>query len=220
MEIGKDIAIGAGHRWNKFELACGRGSYPKFNKMYCRLLEHMLKKYDIKSVVDYGCGNLETYKDNLNWQELGIEYSGYDAHEGCVAELKKRYPQYTFGVVELQTLPPAADAIIVKDLLIHWFDHDITWFFEEAVKKYKYIISMHDTTEQGYPSKNVRVGSYRDPDENISSKLWDEHFYGNKSVPFELVPQDRIVHKENVRGDSMKTFMILRGNDESVSNPA
>ena len=212
MEIGKQIAIGAGHRFEKFELACGRGSLPQFNKQYCESLRQAIDSYGIKSVVDYGCGNLETYKKNLDWSQIQVEFSGYDAHEGCVAELKKRYPQYKFDTIELQTLPPAADAIIVKDLLIHWFDHDIIWFFEEAVKRFKYIIYMHDTTDQGYPSKDNRTGSYRDPNKSISGKVWEEHFYGNKSVPFELIPEERILFKENIQGDSMKTFMVIRGN--------
>jgi hypothetical protein len=42
MEIGKQIAIGAGHRFEKFELACGRGSLPQFNKQYCESLRQAL----------------------------------------------------------------------------------------------------------------------------------------------------------------------------------
>lgn len=214
MEIGKEIGIGAGFRGNSFEEACGPGSRPSNNKAYCNVLQDMIKDYEIKSVVDYGCGNLQTYKGNLDWKKLGVDYTGYDAHVGCVKQLKERYPQYKFDTIELQTLPPANEAIIIKDVLIHWFDPDIEWFFEEAVKRFKYIIYMHDTTEQGYNNRTKRHSSYRDPDPNIRQKLWDEHFFGYKSVPFELVPQDRILTKTNIKGDSMKTFMVIRGNWE------
>ena len=212
MEIGKQVAIGAGFNWNKFEEACGTGSRPHNNIAYCKVLSAMIQDYEIKSVSDYGCGNLQTYRGNLDWQKLGVDYTGYDAHVGCVQELKKRYPQYKFNTIELQTLPPEDEAIIIKDVLIHWFDSDIIWFFEEAVKRFKYIIYMHDTTDQGYPNRVKRTGSYRDPDPKIREKVWDEHFFGYKSVPVELIPQDRILVKTNVKGDSMKTFMVIRGN--------
>ena len=92
MEIGKEIGIGAGFNWNKFEEACGPGSRPHHNKEYCKVLSVMIQDYEIKSVSDYGCGNLQTYKGNLDWKKLGVEYTGYDAHVGCVQELKKRFP--------------------------------------------------------------------------------------------------------------------------------
>ena len=211
MRIGKQVAIGAGFNWNKFEKACGKGSYPQYNKKYCNVLKAAVEKHQVNSIVDYGCGNLQTYKGNLDWEKLGIKYSGYDAHEGCVAELKNRYPQYNFDVIELKTLPPSSDAIVIKDVLIHWFNEDIIWFFEEAVKKFKYIFYMHDTTQQRYLNREKRTGSYLDPDKEIREKVWDEHFYGYKSVPFELIPQERILSKENIQGDSMKTFMVIRG---------
>lgn len=210
MKIGKDIGIGAGHGIRPFELACGRGSYPQFNKEYCEALLKELKDKDIKSVLDFGCGNLETYKGYIDWNKTGIDYTGVDAHLGCIETCRERYPSLKFEThdVESSLFPKGKEgqAMIIKDVLIHWFNRDIYRFWDSVFDSYEYVFYMHSTTGQGYGTRDKRHGAYRYP----GKPEFDEHFYGYKCVPEVLIPWDKVVYKQNIMGDSMKTLLVLK----------
>lgn len=214
-EIGYDIGIGAAYKDKTFEEACGTGSRPDNNKKYCGVLLKTLRGLDdIQKIVDYGCGNLQSYKGNINWTKEPYEYVGYDAHKGCIEELRKRYPTLTFKEAVLDEMPETSDVLIIKDVLIHWFDVEIKTFIESALKRHKYVIYMHSTTEQGYPNrKNKRAGFYNDEAVHVAVDKtivpYEKNCYGYKCVPYNLLPEDKIIHKENIKGDSMKTFILF-----------
>ena len=60
MKIGYESGIGAWYDKLEFEEACGRGSHPNINRSYCQHLLKTLRNNDVRSFVDYGCGNHET----------------------------------------------------------------------------------------------------------------------------------------------------------------
>jgi len=204
--IGYEIGIGAGHGVNRFEKACGPGSYPKHNRKYARALLNLLNEYNIISVSDYGCGNMECYKGSLNWSEQSIDYKGYDVHIGCINQCRKRYPELKFNTVELMQLPPSDQCLIIKDVLIHWFDEHIENFFNTVFDKFEYVIYMHSTVGEGYGDKDHRSA----PHMKYGVEMDDKYFYGTKYVPSELIPIDRIIHKENVMNDTMKTLIVFK----------
>lgn len=204
--IGYEVGIGAGHGVNKFERACGPGSYPRNNKKYINELRNTLKNHNIKSVSDFGCGNMETYKSRFDWSESGIDYKGYDVHIGCIEECKKRYRKLKFDTLELMELPPPDQCLIIKDVLIHWFDHHIEEFFSKVFDKFEYVIYMHSTTNQGYYHKDERHA----PHKKYKVEIDNEYFYGCKWVPSELIPEDKIVFKKNIKCDNMKTFILFK----------
>lgn len=207
-ELGYDIAIGAGHDVLPFEKACGRGSFPMYNKEYTKtLLDTLHGLSDVKTIADYGCGNLESYKGHIDWTKEPYEYIGYDAHRNLIKDLRKRYPELTFKEVELNTLPEPADVLIIKDVLIHWFDDEIKDFFDKVFDSFKYVIYMHDTSEQSYtPRRNKRCP----PDGGYGVKeLMDKNLYGYRHVPYELLPADKILFKKDMMADSMKTFILF-----------
>ena len=205
-KIGYDIGIGAAHDVVPFEEACVRGSYPSHNAEYCKVLKQTLHDLGIKKVVDYGCGNLQSYKGHIDWTREPFEYVGYDAHHGCVAELKKRYPTLTFKESVLREIPGDGDVLIIKDVLIHWFDEDIKWFFDNVFDNFEYVCYMHSTTNQGYGAKDHRHA----PHEKYNMDLQEEHFYGCRYVPIELVPSENVTCSQNIMNDSMKTFILLK----------
>lgn len=204
-EIGKEVAIGAGHGVVPFEEACGRGSYPGFNEEYCAELLRALDEFNVTSVHDYGCGNLECYRGRVDWETLPVSYTGFDAHAGCVEEVRSRYPRLDIRELPLGTFPEdKADAVIIKDVLIHWFDPRIKWFFREARRRYRVIIYCHSTSGFGYKAKHNRHAPH--PDYKVEADT--EWFFGNKSVPREILPRNIAYHK-NLRCDAMKTFIVF-----------
>lgn len=204
--IGYEVAIGASHGVNRFEAACGPGSFPENNKEYVNKLQAVLEDYGITSVSDYGCGNMQTYKSMDFWKNTNIDYKGYDLHIECIEECKKRYPHLKFDNVGIMQLPPSDQCLIIKDVLIHWFDQHIINFFKNVFEKFEYVIYMHSTTGQGYELKDHRHGAHR----NYKYGQDDEYFYGNKTVPFEYLPKEKIIEMENIKGDSLKTFIVFK----------
>ena len=224
MKTGYESGIGAWYDKLAFELACGKGSYPSNNAAYCKALIKHLQLLNVNKVVDLGCGNLQSYKGNIDWSTTGIQYVGYEANHIALKELEKVYPEMRFEQAVLGNIPEPADAIIVKDVLIHWYDEAITTFFDQVFENFRYVIYMHSTTNRGYPTRSKReMYNKLDPSDRIGYKpdsgqvppegytFWPKPngCYGYKCVPEELLPSDKVIHQENIMGDSMKTFMVF-----------
>lgn len=226
MKTGYESGIGAWYDKLPFKQACGRGSYPTYNTEYCKQLLTTLGELDVKRVVDFGCGSLESYNGLIDWTETDFDFVGYDANIQCVQELKKQYPDLEFHQSTLGEIPDEGDAIIIKDVMIHWYDEAITNFFNEVFSKYRYVIYMHSTTEKGYPVRDKReVYNLLNPKDRQFIYLdrtpipdgyyfWPEPngCYGYKDVPVGLLPNDKIIKEKNIQGDSMKTYIVFDGN--------
>ena len=168
METGYESGIGAWYDKLAFEKACGSGSYPNNNAAYCKALIKHLQLLNVNKVVDLGCGNLQSYKGNIDWSTTGIQYVGYEANHIALKELEKNYPEMRFEQAILGDIPEPADAIIVKDVLIHWYDEAITSFFDQVFENFRYVIYMHSTTNRGYPNRTKReMYNKRDPSDRI-----------------------------------------------------
>lgn len=196
--------IGSDFPLRDFKKACGPGSYPQYNDLYCKQLILTLEELNPKKVVDYGCGNLETYKGHINWTKLPYTYIGYELDPVGVRKVRHLYPELTFQEAKLKELPEPSDVLIIKDVLIHWFDEDIRWFFENVFDTHTHVIYMHSTTDQGY-----------DPISHKRTK-YDEHYYGQKSVPQALIPWDRVTFKTNIKSfeqsgqiRTTRTYLVL-----------
>jgi len=220
MKVGYESGIGAWYDKLKFEEACGVGSYPINNGEYCQQLIQTLDHLDVRKIIDYGCGNLQTYDGNIDWLKTKYEYVGYDAHIGCINTLKEKYPKLRFHWLKLKTMPEQSDVLVIKDVLIHWFDEDIRWFFNNVFEEHEYVIYMHSTTNQGYQTRIPKREVYMidNPEHRFGirkqlpegAKYWEEGCFGYKCVPSELLPENKIVFKKNIMGDSMKTFILFK----------
>lgn len=222
MKTGYESGIGAWYDKLSFTEACGRGSYPNKNVEYCRQLMKTLDGLEVSKVVDLGCGNMESYKGHINWEETKYEYVGYEANLIALSQLKKRYENLRFVQSKLGEIPEVGDVLIIKDVLIHWYDEAITNFFNDVFENFRYVIYMHSTTEQGYPNRVKReMYNIKNPADRVGHKLneippegyryWPKPngCFGYKCVPYELLPENKIAFKTNIMGDSMKTFILF-----------
>ena len=99
------------------ESRSGPGSTLNETKILREKIVDLVKKYNIKSVTDFPCGD-------LNWiQHIFDEfdtYVGCDIVEECISENKKRFPQYEFKCLDLGSDNiPDADLLIVRDVIGH-----------------------------------------------------------------------------------------------------
>ena len=111
--------IYAGNEWGH---GSGEGSLPEHNQGYVKFLEDFLVSHAVKTVVEMGCGDWQFSKD-IRW---GVaRYQGFDVVPAVVSANQQRYARdgviFTLYGGDPAALP-AADLLIVKDVLQHLND--------------------------------------------------------------------------------------------------
>ena len=102
---------------------CGEGSYVENTSEVRSFLQAALTKYEIHSIVDAGCGD-------MNWLKIvdlpGVDYTGYDLDPGFVSDNQTRFPDLRFVHADVREVEwPKVDLIICRDLLIHLKHQDV-----------------------------------------------------------------------------------------------
>jgi hypothetical protein len=143
-----------GDNGNEFYLgSSGPGSNLEYNEnTYIPFLKDFIKKNDIKSVVDLGCGD---FKCGLyTYYDINVEYVGYDAYKTIVDYNQSKFPLPKFRFLHLDFCNKkeeiiGGDLCILKDVLQHWSLNDITSFMDYLVenKKFKYILIINCCTD-------------------------------------------------------------------------
>ena len=100
------------------ELGSGIGSREDFLKYKVGIIRQFFSKYDIHSVVDFGCGDLSSIR------ELSLKsYTGIDLSERVVSKMRVEHPNYDFLVLDIAQekihLKRDYDFSICFDTLIH-----------------------------------------------------------------------------------------------------
>jgi len=163
----------------------GNGSSMEFNEEYIAFLKRFIGQQGIKSVVDVGCGDWRCGK--AIYYKTDVKYTGYDCYKPVVDSLNKNYQPlsrfWTFEVknclLEADTMVEA-DLLIVKDVLQHWLDKEVTDFLDKVLSsgKYKYILSINCDCDENSREPLGFVGGWR--------RLGASHFilqkYGFMSV--------------------------------------
>ena len=106
----------------------GEGSLAVHVRPYVKFLEKFLARRRITSVVDFGCGDWQ-FSSAVRWNR--IRYRGYDIVPGVIAANREHYGSATVSFHEIGTdydALPAADLLIVKDVLQHWSDETVMKF--------------------------------------------------------------------------------------------
>jgi len=108
------------HRWYApGGMGSGRGSTPEYTRHFRAYLEAFLLGCDVRSVLDYGCGDWQ-WASRVDWGDA--EYLGVDIVPALVASLQREHqrPRVRFEAVDPDTWAmPAVDLVICKDVLQH-----------------------------------------------------------------------------------------------------
>ena len=121
----------------------GSGSYIENTIVYNKYIVDFIKKNNIHSITDIGCGDWQSsyliYKHFDN-----IDYIGLDCVNSVIEKNKKNHPKYNFYTLDILCnidLIRDCDLYIIKDVLQHWKLKDIYDFLDKLVtKNFKYII--------------------------------------------------------------------------------
>lgn len=143
----------------------GSGSTLEATECYRIFLQQFLKDFQIRSVIDLGCGDWE-FSQAINWD--GIDYTGYDIVQSVIERDQKRFAKPNIHFVHGNAIRmdmPSADLLICKDVLQHLPNEDIFLLFRQLPKfKYCLITNDVDPATLTSPNPNIAPGQYRPVD--------------------------------------------------------
>ncbi len=147
------------------EGASGGGSVEETTRQYRKFLQDFFAVYEIRSVVDAGCGDWE-FSKLIDWRN--IHYVGYDIVDSVIKRNQAKYTSGNIHFIHADAINedlPSADLLICKDVLQHLSNSDILAFLPQ-LKKYKYCLITNDVDPRTLTSSNpdIQSGGYRQVD--------------------------------------------------------
>jgi len=156
---------------SEYKGSSGDGSFIEYNKVYIELVKLFIKDNNIQSVTDLGCGDWKCGK--LIYDELSINYNGYDAYAKLIEYNQKTYgsSKYSFTFLDFLNSPEkikSSDLCIIKDVLQHWPLNSIYSFLDTIYnsKKFKYIL-ITNCSYQNTDNTDILMGQFRPLSKNF-----------------------------------------------------
>ena len=138
----------------------GTGSSLFANKNYIPFLEKFLKENNIKNVLDYGCGDWQ-FSKYVDWGNTN--YTGIDVVDSVIENNKQQFTEHTY-ICDDNPFPylKDKDLIIIKDVLQHWPNKEITNFIDKLIKKNILILLVNQANNSGLQNgkRNIRIGGF------------------------------------------------------------
>jgi len=151
-------------KWGKNK-GSGEGSRSKFNQEYILFLEDFLKTNNIKSVIDFGCGDWQ-FSRYIDWGDKPfstmpkIDYLGLDVVDSVIDNNKKEFPQHSFvSDTNVFNHLEGRELIIIKDVFIHWPNETIVEFMDKLIN-YNIKILTVNSLGQAKNRKLKRIGGF------------------------------------------------------------
>jgi len=138
----------------------GTGALHENNIDYVALVSKFMLWHEVRSVVDYGCGDWQ-FSRFINWDDK--EYHGIDVAPSVIASNSARYATQSVRFTQLQdtTEIPWADLILCKDVFQHLPNADVMQLLERLKSRCRWLIATNDD----YPSDNlngvIQAGGWR-----------------------------------------------------------
>jgi len=146
--------------WGSKESVSGTGSeLMQTLKLRHNLIE-LIKKYNIKSILDGACGDFNWFKEII--KEVPIKYIGYDIVSDLITSNIKKYANENVRFVNFDIINDPlieSDLMIVRDCLVHLSYTDINKFIinlKESNIKYLLTISFFN-----FENYDINTGSWR-----------------------------------------------------------
>lgn len=157
----------------------GSGSSVENTKEYVTFLRKFIINNKIKTVSDLGSGDWQS--SQLIYNDLDVQYNGYDVYKKVIEHTQKKYPSYNFYHLDIYNNPGEiknADLFIMKDILQHWTCEEINNFLNIIIKmkKFKYLIIC-----------NCRGQKKDNQDEPFRSRALSAKFLPLKKYNFKIV---------------------------------
>lgn len=152
--------------WGKGDInggSSGHGSSPEINEMYISYLNEFIKKYNIHSIVDIGCGDWQI----MNHIDLtNVDYKGFDVVDEVINENNKLHKSSSINFYKTNLNDiydyPSANLLICKDVLQH-LDYENINHILSKLDKYDHVIIINDFSDNTI-NHDISNGGYRELD--------------------------------------------------------
>ncbi|SDE95345.1 hypothetical protein SAMN05216337_104041 [Bradyrhizobium brasilense] len=135
---------------NEWGYGSGVGSLPLNNIDYMKFLRTFIEANDIRSIVDFGCGDWQ-FSRFISWEN--VTYTGFDIVESVVAQNQSSFGRanVSFRVFETGTELPIADLLICKDVFQHLSNRSIQRYLPAFKEKHRFLLITNDD----WPAENL-----------------------------------------------------------------
>jgi SAM-dependent methyltransferase len=169
------------YKENYWEKGSGHGSSPEVTLEYRTLLEKIITEYNIKTIVDFGCGDWQ-FSKYMNWHDA--KYVGYDVVKDVIEKNIERYAKSDVRFFHLSSEDmaniEAADLYIAKEVFQHLPNAEVQKLLHIALARYKYLLitnAMPSSLEGGRTlNKDVAFGFFRCLDVTMPPFSLEAHF--------------------------------------------
>jgi SAM-dependent methyltransferase len=138
----------------------GQGSRPEFNGEYIATLHRFLQLNDIRSVVDFGCGDWQ-FSRLIHWGD--VAYTGIDIVDSVVATNHDHHASETirFQIFDGLDSLPSADLLLVKDVLQHLPNRVVQDYLNHFKSHYRWLIITNDDLPHADLNQEITAGGWR-----------------------------------------------------------
>jgi SAM-dependent methyltransferase len=148
------------YRNNVWGRGSGAGSMPEYAQPYVVMLQRFLHDYEIKSVVDLGCGDWQ-FSRLIDWTD--VNYLGLDVVDTVIDANTELFATDSIGFQIATTgepLPPA-DLVVCKDVLQHLPVAVVADHLVEFRHRYKHVLITNDVYPDSATNAEISPGSGR-----------------------------------------------------------
>jgi SAM-dependent methyltransferase len=119
----------------------GSGSFPENTQEYRSFLTEFINQNNVKTVYDFGCGDWQ-FSKLIDWSN--IHYIGVDCVLDLINKHKQNYQKENIEFLHINTPKDfynyKGDLLILKDVLQHWRNKEITTFLDAIIENFKYVL--------------------------------------------------------------------------------
>lgn len=135
---------------NKSKFYSGSGSDDEHSVQYVKVISDFIKHYNIKTVVDLGCGDFRIGKKITQVNQ--IEYIGVDVVEDLVKSNNKNFKenniQFLYKNIVRDKIPDG-DLCLCRQVLQHLSNNDIKTILNKCKKYTYFIVTEHLPSKPG-----------------------------------------------------------------------
>jgi SAM-dependent methyltransferase len=147
------------YRDNRWDEGSGPGSSAEATRAYRHFIEQFIHNNRIRSVVDVGCGDWR-FSRYVPWD--GVQYTGVEVVPEVVESNRRRFGSDNVRFVcadARASAPPSADLLLMKDVLQHWSNADVTDFLPHLARFPFALVT--NTTNRVAVNRDCATGAYR-----------------------------------------------------------
>jgi glycosyltransferase involved in cell wall biosynthesis/SAM-dependent methyltransferase len=145
---------------NEWGYGSGVGSLPVNNVSYMKFVQSFLQSCDIKSVVDFGCGDWQ-FTRFMDWS--GTSYVGLDLVPSLIESNRKAFarPGLSFEVYRDIDELPTADLLLCKDVFQHLPNDTVGEYLAGFKRKFKFLLITNDDQPESLVNCDIEAGGWR-----------------------------------------------------------